>query len=112
MPARHNRGEAPRFLPVSVPANQLHQFALIGASIELERIEAERDRILESFPELRQATVPLELVPEPAQVEEPQPAARPKAKRTITPAQRHVISRRMRAYWARRRKEREAEQKK
>jgi hypothetical protein len=106
MATHPNREKAPRFLPVAVPATQLHRFALIGASIELERIDAERARILESFPELRErVSVPLELVSVVSQGEAAAPP--PATRRTVSPAQRKVISRRMRAYWAGRRKQAE-----
>lgn len=79
---------------------QFRTYALIGASIELERIEAERERIYATFPELRdavtEAPAPLELVPTTAANTAP-------ARRTLSTAQRKVISRRMRRYWRQRR---------
>lgn len=75
--------------PATLTPARLRELALIGARAELERI-------YRAFPELR-PHAPDTPPPTVARLE------RRRKRRHLTPADRKAISRRMRAYWSRRR---------
>jgi hypothetical protein len=78
---------------------QMHEYARFGAQSRLAAIDAEREELLASFPELRGGS------------RQDSGAAVPPQKRGgMSPAERKAVGTRMRAYWAKRRAEKAGEQ--
>jgi hypothetical protein len=78
---------------------QMRAFAKIGAASRLEMLQDEVDSILRAFPELGRGSRGRSAVGTSA------PSPRRRRTRTMSAAQKRAVSKRMRAYWAKRRQE-------
>ena len=74
-------------------SSQLQEFARFGAQARLQAIEAERNAILEAFPNLRKLAGSTNAAP----------PRMTRGREVMSPSQRKAVGERMRAYWAKRR---------
>jgi hypothetical protein len=83
---------------VTVTNEQMNEFARAGAQARLQAISEERAAIIRMFPDRRTRTAPSSL-------DGPAPASRARKRRRMSAAERKAVGRRMKAYWAKRGRE-------
>jgi hypothetical protein len=76
-------------------SSQLHEFARFGAEARLKAIEEERNAIVRAFPDLGRASGTSNATSSPSTV----------GRNGMSPSQRKAVGERMKAYWAKRRGE-------
>jgi hypothetical protein len=87
--------------------SMMKQYAEVGAKIRLSELDSERARILELFPSLSDTNGNRNQYPAPAEQWAQAPVAVRRARRArhMTEFQRQAVSKRMKAYWRKKRAE-------